>query len=314
MVYPVSEPFRRGRLEREPGHSLYFEECGRTDGIPVVVLHGGPGSGCRPEQRRLFDPRAYRVILPDQRGSGHSRPFGSLADNRTPALVEDLEALRRHLGIERWVVCGGSWGGTLALCYAERHPARVLGMILRGTLAGRRRDRDWVFGADGIARCFPEAYARFRSVLPSDLWHDPLAGYGALLDDQIAATRRTAASAWLAWERHVATAGRVKAGDAGRGDSVERARIACHYAANDFFLHPRDGALPAAGALDGIPGTIVHGRRDLMCPVEQAFAVHERWPDAELEVIEEAGHLAGEPAITAALVAAADRLRDELEH
>ncbi len=310
MTYPPIDPYTRGYLAREPQHRLYVEQCGSPAGIPVVVLHGGPGSGCRAEQRTLFDPAAFRIILPDQRGAGRSRPFGSLAGNDTDTLVADLEALRRALEIRRWVVFGGSWGATLALRYAASHPERVSGLVLRGVLAGRRRDRDWVFGADGVARLYPEAYRRFLSVLPADLRDRPLAGYATLFTDQSASTRRRAAEAWLAWEVHVATGSHAGGRADGPAVAVERAQIACHYAVNDFFLDPWEGALPDHGALAGVPGTIVHGRRDLICPVEQAYAVHERWPAATLEIVEDGGHLAGQAPMQSALVAATDRLRD----
>lgn len=314
MPYPPIEPYRWGYLERPSGHTLYFEESGNPQGVPVVVLHGGPGSGSRPGHRRWFDPAAYRVVLWDQRGAGRSRPAGELAGNDTARLVEDTEALRAHLGLERWLVFGGSWGGTLALRYVAAHRERTLGLVVRGTLAGRRIDRDWFFGRHGVARLLPWGYHRFLDALPNDLRAEPLRGYRMCLSpDADEHSRRRAAAAWLAWEECVSGAARPPPAPGPAGDcATGRARIACHFAINDFFLDPEAGALPPHGALDGLPGTIVHGARDLVCPVDQAMAIHERWPGARLDIVEGAGHLEGEAGIAAALIAATDRLRDRL--
>lgn len=305
-LYPELQPYHWAFLEREGECALYYEESGNRAGIPVVVLHGGPGSGCRPVMRRYFDPRLYRIVLLDQRGAGRSRPFGCVAGNETMQLVGDLDALREVLGIERWVLFGGSWGATLALVYALAHPDHTLALILRGVLAGRQRDRDWLFGPEGAARIYPEAYRAFVSHLPADLQGQPIEGYWARLNDQSAQTRRAAAAAWLSWEDHVAASGSNH--KLPPRTVVERALIACHYARNGFFLDAVTGALPATGALDQIPGIIVHGRRDLVCPVDQALELHRRWPRAELQVEEEAGHLAADPVLERRLVQAANAL------
>jgi proline iminopeptidase len=303
-MYPLAGPYHCGHLRRPLQHRLYYEEHGNPGGMPAVVLHGGPGSGCRPALAGFFDPQRYRVVLPDQRGAGRSWPQGRLQGNDTAALVEDLEVLRRVLGIERWLVFGGSWGATLGLCYARAHPERVTGLVLRGTLAGRRRDRDWVFGADGAARLFPAAYAGFRSLLP-DAAADPVGGYWRLLHDPREQIRLAAARAWLAWEDHVAL---QQPPPANSVPNLHRALIACHYAHRDFFLDPVSGALPDSGELDAIPGVIIHGERDLVCPVDQALELHRRWPTATLEVIAGAGHLSDDAAIQTALVRATDAL------
>ena len=309
-MFSPTEPRVQGLLDVGDGHSLYYEECGNADGLPAVYLHGGPGSGCGPLHRRFFDPRRFRAVLYDQRGGGRSTPAGELHGNDTDALVEDLERLRTHLGIERWLLCGGSWGATLALLYAQRHPDRVLGLVLRGTFLARPRDLDWYFGADGAARVFPETYEALWSGLSgSHLVH--------ALQRQITsadwALRRRSALAVSSWERalvsHTLPAGSTD-NPPDEEESVRRARIMLHYASNGFFLGP-DGALEQPQKLAGIPGEIIHGRCDMVCPVENAWTLHRAWPRSRLTLLRLSGHVPAEPEIAAAIVTALDRLGQE---
>jgi proline iminopeptidase len=308
LLYPALEPDRQGLLPVADGHRLYYEQSGTPQGLPVVCLHGGPGSGSNPALRRFLDPKRCRIIVYDQRGTGRSEPAGELRANATPALVEDLEALRQHLSIERWLLFGGSWGATLALAYAQAHAHRVLGLILRGPLLGRRRDLDWFFGPDGVARLFPREYRAFLSVLPEHLRARPLSGYMELFRSPLPEDRRRAARAWAAWDRCVATAD-----SSGQGAEANPARyaIACHYAANGFFL-PENGILNEAHELAGIPGVLVQGQLDLVCPAEGAATLAEHWPQLGLHIVPGAGHLATEPAIARVLVDAAREFTSRL--
>lgn len=309
-VYPPTEPRVQSMLEVGQGHRLYFEECGRADGLPAVYLHGGPGSSCGPLHRRFFDPQRFRIVLYDQRGGGRSQPSGELRGNDTDALVEDLERLRTHLGIERWLLCGGSWGATLALLYAQRHPERVLGLVLRGTFLARPRDLDWYFGPGGAARVFPEAYEALWSAfsgsdLVEALQHQLAGGDPAL--------RRRSALAVSAWESTLVSP-TLPAGSADKPpdaeENVRRARIMLHYASNRFFLGP-EGALQQPQELAGIPGEIIHGRCDMVCPAENAWTLHRAWPKSRLTVLRLSGHVSVEPEIAEALVAALNRLGRE---
>lgn len=290
------------------GTRIPFEESGDPAGMPVVVLHGGPGSGTRPHQRRFFKAAAYRIITFDQRGTGRSGPSG-LEDNTTTHLVEDMETLRRHLAVERWLVFGGSWGATLSLCYAQCHPERVRALLLRGTLLGRRRDLDWFFGDRGAACLAPAAYRRFLAALPPAWRGRPIAGYAALLGGGGPAAL-AAAAAWGQWESAVAQWPRAAAGESPPVDAaaVRRYAVAAHYARHGFFLDPDRGALIAPERLADIPGMIVHGRLDLVCPVDNALTLHRAWPAATLRIIEDGGHLDADPAIAGALVEATERL------
>ncbi|AGA35421.1 Proline iminopeptidase [Thioalkalivibrio nitratireducens DSM 14787] len=305
--YPAIEPYRAGTLDVGDGHRLYWEECGRPDGIPVVFLHGGPGSGCEPWHRRFFDPARYRIVLFDQRGSGRSTPHAGLDANTTPHLVADIERLRTELGIKRWLAFGGSWGSTLGLAYAESHPGRVLGLILRGIFLCRPRDIAW-FYQSGADRLFPEAWADYLEPIPEDERGDLVAAYHRRLTDADPAVRERVAQAWSVWEGRCSCLQPnpdVLAHFAAPAVAVSLARIECHYFINDSFLAP-DQLLRDAGRLARIPGVIVHGRYDIVCPVEQAVALHHAWPAAELQIVPDAGHSAAEPGIAERLVAATD--------
>ncbi|MBS0002687.1 MAG: prolyl aminopeptidase [Thioalkalivibrio sp.] len=309
MLYPPIEAGETGTLDVGDGHRLYWETCGDPDGLPVVFLHGGPGSGCEPWHRRFFDPARYRIVLFDQRGSGRSTPHAGLEANTTPHLVEDIERLRESLGVRRWVVFGGSWGSTLGLAYAQAHPDRVLGLVLRGIFLCRPRDIRW-FYQSGADRLFPEAWSRFRELIPEEERVDMVAAYHRRLTGSDRELRERAAQAWSVWEGSSSCLRPnpdVVAHFADPSVAVSLARIECHYFFNDSFLEP-DHLLRDAGRLAGIPGYIVHGRYDVVCPVEQAVALHRVWLQAELRIVPDAGHSAAEPGIARELVKATDAL------
>lgn len=313
-LYPPIEPYDHGLLDVGNGQHVYWEECGDPAGKPVVFLHGGPGGGCTPQVRRLFDPSRYRIVLIDQRGCGRSRPHASqvsdLAANTTWHLVADLERLRAARGIERWQVFGGSWGSALALAYAERHPDRVSELVLRGIFTLRRSELDFYY--NGVAgQLFPDRYASFLAPLGGSSFRgDAITAYHELLFDPDPAVHGPAAVAWSTWEASTITLGpdpSLIAAFAEPDYALAFARIENHY-----FVHGgwfRDGQLIAeADRLRGIPGVLVQGRYDVATPAVTAWDLHRAWPSAELKIVEDAGHAYSEPGITAALVAATDRL------
>jgi len=307
--YPPIEPYARHRIAVDQRHSLYVEECGNPSGIPAVFLHGGPGAGCEPGHRRFFDPERYRIVLFDQRGSGRSTPHADLTDNTTWDLVADCERIRTTLGIDRWLVFGGSWGSTLALAYAETHPERVLGLVVRGIFLCREPEIRW-FYQEGANWVFPDWWEDFIAPIPAAERRDLLRAYHRRLTGADEVARMAAAKAWSIWEGRTATLlpnADVQAHFANPHVALSLARIECHYFMNQAFLGP-DQLLRDAGHLADIPGTIVQGRYDLICPLRSAWELHKAWPKAGLEIVPDAGHAAFEPGIRAALVAATDRL------
>ncbi len=308
-LYPEIEPYAHGRLAVGPPHELYWEECGNPDGSPVLFLHGGPGAGIAASARRFFDPDHYRIILFDQRGAGQSTPHAEIAGNDTDALVADIEALRRGRGVERWVVFGGSWGALLALAYAQSHPERCRGLILRGVFLGGRAEIDWFF--DGMRRFFPEAGRAFAGHLPPSERDDLLAGYHRRLTDPDPAVHMPVALAWRRYETACSALIPRDEASMSREDqqaALALARIEAHYFANECFLH--DGALLAGvRRMGAIPGAIVQGRYDMVCPPHVADQLAAAWPRARYELIADAGHSAMEPGIATALVAATERFK-----
>ncbi len=302
-LYPAILPNHHFTLAVSPLHTLYVEECGNPHGLPVVFLHGGPGAGCEAYHRQFFDPEIYRIILFDQRGCGRSFPHAELRENSTPELVQDIETLRQHLSIDKWVVFGGSWGSTLGLAYAETYPERVLGLILRGVFLCRDCDIHW-FYQDGASRLFPDYWQDYIAPIPADERHDMLQAYHSRLTGEDEVARMGAARAWSVWEGRTATLRRnpsVVEHFGGAHVALSLARIENHYFINKSFLRP-DQLLQDACKLQDIPGAIVHGRYDVVCPVDQAFALSERWPGANLSVIDDAGHSATEFGIVDALI------------
>lgn len=308
-LYPEIKPFRSFDLAVGEGHTLYVEECGNANGLPVVFLHGGPGAGCEPYHRRFFDPQRYRIVLFDQRGCGRSSPHAALEHNDTWRLVADIETIRTHLGIDRWVVFGGSWGSTLGLAYAETHPERVLGLILRGIFLCRPRDIAW-FYQDGASHLFPDLWRDYLAPIPAEEQDDLLHAYHRRLTGPDEVARMAAAKAWSLWEGKTASLlGNQAVVDhfADPYVAMSLARIECHYFVHDAFLEP-DQLVRDAHRLRGIPGVIVHGRYDVICPLGQAWDLHQAWPEAELHIVPDAGHSASEPGIARALVEATDAM------
>jgi proline iminopeptidase len=313
-LYREIEPNHHGMLGVGEGERVYWETCGNPRGKPAVVVHGGPGSGCTGWHRRLFDPAAYRVVLFDQRGCGRSTPNASdpsvdLTSNTTPNLVADLEALREHLEVDRWLVLGGSWGSTLSLAYAEAHPDRVSEIVLWGVTTGRRSEADWLFRG-GVAALFPEQWERLCAGVPeAEREGDVVEAYARMLHDPDPGVRRRAALAWCTWESATPDWPPTPGLDERFEDpefALAFARLVTHYVRHDLFLE--DGILLRnAHVLGGIPGVLVNGRFDLQAPIANAWALHRAWPSADLVIVENAGHAGDAPDLTAELVRATDR-------
>lgn len=304
-LYPAIEPYRQWRMAVQAPHELYIEECGNPDGLPVLFIHGGPGAGCLPYHRRFFDPEVYRIILFDQRGAGQSTPHAELTNNTTANLVADMEQLREQLGIEQWVLFGGSWGSTLSLVYAQTHPDRVAGLILRGIFLCRPQDIEW-FYQHGAGRVFPEYWEQYLAPIPEAERGDMVSAYYRQLTSEDELTRLRAARAWSLWEGRTVSLLPCKEVEQVFGDAhfaLSIARIECHYFMHDGFLDENQ-IVNNVGMLKDIPGIIVHGRYDIVCPLDQALALHAAWSQAELQVIPNAGHAASEPGIIDALVSA----------
>jgi proline iminopeptidase len=308
-LHPEQEPHASGWLAVGGGHELYWEESGNPDGVPVVFLHGGPGGGCLPFHRRFFDPAFWRIVLFDQRGAGRSTPSAMIESNTTRDLVADLEALRAHLGIERWLVFGGSWGATLALAYAQAHPRRCLGLVLRGVFLARQQELDWFL--HGMRNVFPEAWRAFAEFLPEGERGNLLASYHRRLTDPDPAVHFPAAHAWDRYEGACSTllpASDASAKPDGDAAALAIARIEAHYFVHNAFLGD-DELLANVGRIRHLPCTIVQGRYDIVCPPVTADALARAWPEAEYIVVADAGHSVREPGITRELVAAVRRMQ-----
>ncbi|MBL28592.1 MAG: prolyl aminopeptidase [Rhodospirillaceae bacterium] len=319
LLHRLVDPFDTRMLPVGGGHTLYVEQAGNPEGTPVVFLHGGPGSGCRPDQRRLFDPQRFRMVLFDQRGAGRSTPKRRLEENTTPALVEDMEVIRATLGIERWMVVGGSWGSTLALAYAEDHPDRVTGLVLRAVFLGSRAEVDWAFGA-GARTFFPELWRAFVAPLPAEERGDPLTAYGSRLLDPDPRVSLPAARIWHDFEQalSVLKPSRFTLPTALYDDTVTADSpspntpfVEWHYFRHDCFMAPGQ-LLDRAERLADIPGIIVQGRYDMLCPPTNAAALAKRWPAAELRLVPDAGHAISEPGILDGVVKAIPELANKI--
>ena len=315
-LYPRFDAKRTGRLKVSDLHELYFEESGSPNGIPVLGLHGGPGGGSSPEMRRFFNPDRYRVILFDQRGCGRSTPFSELKDNTTWDLVDDIERLREHLGIDKWLVFGGSWGSTLSLAYAVTHPSRILGLILRGIFLVTESEVRW-FYQEGASHLFPDAYDRYIAPIPESERNDLVTAFYHRLTSNDRTARKAAARAWARWEGETLSIRGpnqrpARFDEEGFLDAF--ARIECHYFYNKGFFKKDGWLLDAARAkLTNIPGVIVHGRYDVITPLSSAWALKKAWPKADLHIIPDAGHSSLEPGIVDRLVQAADDFAERLE-
>jgi proline iminopeptidase len=310
-LYPEIEPHDQGILAVSGGHQVYYEVSGNPTGKPVIFVHGGPGGGSRPIYRRLFDPGAWRIVLFDQRGCGRSTPHANLDQNTTWDLVADMEQLRENLGIERWMVFGGSWGSTLGLAYAESHPERVTELVLRGIFMLRQSELRW-FYQSGASTLYPDAWEGFVAPIPEAEQGDLMAAYHRRLTGDDESTRLAAAKAWSTWEaatsslhsdaEHIAEAGE----DA---FAVAFARIECHYFVNRGFFESEDQLLLGVDRIRAIPGVIVQGRYDVVCPMATAWDLHRAWPEADLRIVPDAGHAFSEPGILHELIEATDRFR-----
>lgn len=308
-LYPPIEPFRQHRLDMPGGHRIHVEECGRPDGVPVVVLHGGPGGGCSPGMRRFFDPGHYRAVLFDQRGCGRSTPHASVENNTTWDLVADIERIRVELGIERWTVFGGSWGACLGLIYAQAHPERVAALVLRGVFTMTQAELDWFYGG-GAGGFWPEQWRAFAHMVPAEERGDLIAAYHRRLFGTDVAEQTRFARAWAGWESALAV---LEPGE-GRGApsgayALAFARLENHYFINRGFLEVDGQVLRDMGRIAQIPGYIVQGRYDMICPPHTAHAIHRAWPGSELRMVATAGHALSEPGISAELLAIMDQLK-----
>ncbi|WP_421858233.1 prolyl aminopeptidase [Marinobacter salarius] len=313
-LFPDIKPNAQHRIAVDPPHELYVEESGNPNGIPVLVVHGGPGGGCEDYHRRFFDAERYRVILMDQRGAGRSSPLAEFSGNTTQKLVDDMETVRAFLGVDRWMLFGGSWGSTLSLVYAQSHPDRVLGLVLRGIFLCRPRDIHW-FYQEGASRVFPDYWRDFLAPIPEDERGDLVTAYYRRLTSSNELEQIQAAKAWSIWEGRCATLHpnpRVVEHFGHPHVAIALARIECHYFMNNAFLDDNQIVRDAALLKDN-PGIIVHGRYDMVCPLDNALALSQAWPEADLRIIRDAGHSASEPAIIDALMRGVDEVAAKLE-
>jgi proline iminopeptidase len=315
ILYPAIEPYQSDYLKVSSLHQLYFEQCGNPQGMPVLFVHGGPGGGCEPMYRRYFDPETYRIILFDQRGAGRSRPLAELTDNTTPHLIADIERLREQLSLDRWLVFGGSWGSTLGLAYAEAHPNRVTGLILRGIFLCRQSEIQW-FYQGGAHHIFPDLWERYLAPIPEHERHDLVGAYYRRLIGDDRETQLAAAKAWSTWEAGTSKLfvsqellDRFEHPDF----AVAFARIECHYFVHDSFLEPNQ-LLRDVYKIRHLPGIIIQGRYDVVCPARSAWELHGAWPEAEFHVVPDAGHSATEVGIATKLIEATNDFRDRLQH
>jgi proline iminopeptidase len=305
-LYPPIDPFDQRMLDVGDNHHVYVEQCGNPNGIPVVVLHGGPGGGCSPAMRRYFDPERYRVILFDQRGCGRSRPHASVNHNTTWHLVDDIELIRREFDIESWAVFGGSWGATLSLVYAQTHPERVRHLILRGVFLMTQAELDWFYGG-GAGKFWPETWARFESLIPVDERDNLIAAYNRRLFSGDLSIETRYGRAWSSWENALASIHSNGSTGEGSGDYARAfARLENHYFMNAGFLETDGQILEDMERIARIPGSIVQGRYDMICPPTSAWKLAQRWPASELKMVRNAGHALSEPGISAELVRVMD--------
>jgi proline iminopeptidase len=308
-TYPPIAPYRTGRLPVDDIHTLYWEECGNPNGVPVLFLHGGPGAGLSPKHRQFFDPAYYRIVLFDQRGAGQSTPLGEYRDNTTPLLVADIERLRELMGIAQWLVFGGSWGSTLALAYGQAHPERCTGFVLRGIFLCTPSEIDWFL--NGIRWFFPKEHAAFVAPIPEAERGDLLAAYCQRLFSDDPANNAEAARTWSRYEGsclHLLPHPEVADEFGSDAVSLGVGRLEAHYFRNQAFLSD-DQLIREVGRIRHLPAVIIQGRYDVVCPPKSAWRLHQAWPEASFQMIEDAGHAAFEPGIASALVAATERFK-----
>ena len=309
-LFPPIDPYVSGMMPVDEIHTLYWEQCGNPRGVPVMFPHGGPGAGASPTHRRFFDPHHYRIVIMDQRGAGRSTPLGEVRRNDTDLLIGDIEKLRRHLGIERWHLFGGSWGSTLALAYAQAHPERCLGLMLRGIFLMRRQEIDWFLYQ--MKMIFPEAWTSFVNHIPPAERDDLLEAYWKRLDSREPAVRMAAARAWSVYEGACSSllpSPELIAASGEDNHALGLARIEAHYFRANRFT-PEDRLLRDLPRIRHLPAVIVQGRYDIVCPITSADELHRAWPEADYRIVADAGHSAMEPGIRAALVQATERFKD----
>ena len=313
-LFPEIEPFDSGHMRVDDLHSVYYEQCGNPKGKPALFVHGGPGGGCSPVHRRFWDPSVYRIVLFDQRGCGRSTPHAELRNNTTWDLVDDMERIREHLGIERWQLFGGSWGSTLSLAYAQQHPERVTDMVLRGIFLLRRHEIEWYY-QQGASRIFPEAWEKYLEPIPSEERDDLVGAYYRRLTSADRDERIAAARAWSMWEgstsRLVPDAELIERTGA-PAFAEAFARIECHYFINGGFFQNDNQLLDNVDRIAHIPSVIVQGRYDIVCPAQSAYELHGAWPGSRLVIAQQSGHSALEPEITSHLVEATQRFSTEV--
>ncbi len=313
-LYPAIKPYHSQTLKVDSVHELYLEECGSPDGIPVLFVHGGPGSGCTEQDRRFFDPEKYRIVLFDQRACGRSKPHAELNNHTTTDLIEDIEMIREKLGIDRWMLFGGSWGSTLSLLYAQAHPKRVLAMILRGIFLSRQQDFDWLY-KNGACRVFPDHWQHFLELIPESEQDDLIAAYHRRLFGEDELARMNAAKHWSFWEAQIASLRPIQnlidqAVDPHHALAISRAE--CYFFKNNSFISPNQ-IIDNMNLVTQIPGIIIHGRYDMVCPLDNAQTLADHWLKADLQIIRDAGHSSSEPGIIDALVRATDRMARQFE-
>jgi len=309
MLYPDIKPYAKHHIQVDAVHTLYVEECGTPDGIPVLFLHGGPGAGIEPYHRRFFDPEKYHMVLFDQRGSGKSAPHASLENNTTQHLIADIEMIREKLGIDNWLVFGGSWGSTLALAYAQAHPDNILALVIRGIFLCRKKEIDWIYQL-GASKVYPDYWQDFIAPVPVDKRDDIVNAYYEILTGSNDIARMAAAKAWSIWEGRTATLlARKEVIDhfSHARTALSVALIECHYFVNNAFMKPNQ-LLDNIETIRHIPAFIVQGRYDMICPMESAWELHQAWPEAKFTVVGDAGHAASEKGIISALVSIMNNL------
>ncbi len=312
--YPAIQPYEQHMLSVAEPHQLYVEVCGNPDGMPVLFVHGGPGGGCSEDHRRFFDPNKYRIILFDQRGSGRSTPHADLTENTTQALVSDMEMIRDFLGVDQWVLFGGSWGSTLSLVYAQTYPDRVAGLILRGIFLSRQHDMYWLFNGKGANYVYPDYWEDFTSAVKLNEHSNYIDAYHAVLTGEDEVARMAAAKAWSAWEGRCSSLQLTEDAMQWTSDphtALSLARIECHYMVNNCFLAPNQ-ILDNMDKIADIPGIIVHGRYDMVCIFENAWRLHKAWPASTLQIIPDAGHSSKESGIIDALVRATQIMVEQI--
>jgi proline iminopeptidase len=314
VLFPEIKPYKRHQLKVSEIHELYVDEAGNPDGLPVLFVHGGPGSACDASSRRFYDPSNYRIITFDQRGCGRSTPHSSLEENTTGDLIEDIEKIRQYLAVEQFVLFGGSWGSTLSLLYAQKYPQHVHAMVLRGIFLCRQVDLDWLY-SDGANRIFPDNWDEFQRAIPEAERGDLVEAYYNRLTGEDELARMAAAKAWSAWEGNCSKlrpSAEAMAKFTKPHNAMALSRIETHYFMNKGFIEENQ-ILRNMDAIKDIPGTIVHGRYDMVCPLDNAYLLHHHWPASELHIVRDAGHSASEPGNVDALIRATHDIAKNLE-